>query len=321
MNTRRIAPGSTSQSVVVRFADSTTGLPLTGLTFGSAGLALSYRRTGAAVASITPVTQTASGAWASGGFAELSNGDYRVDVPDAAFVAGVADVKIAGTVTGGVMFGPAVELQYTFNESASAGILDEGVPQAVGSGTTTLRAATPFSADDSPNGRGIMVYGSTQGYWQGPEPITDYVNSTKVATHTAFAVTPTGTLAYKIVASPAPAAGGGSVNVASFDAGAITTAAFADGAITNAKVADGVLTAAKLASDTITAAKVATGTITAAKFAANAVDAAALATDAVTEITGAVTAALDAAVVDVNVKNINDIPVIGAGTGGNLWRA
>jgi hypothetical protein len=47
---------------------------------------------------ITLVTQTATGAWSSGGFAEISSslvpGVYRLDVPNAALAAGASDVTI-----------------------------------------------------------------------------------------------------------------------------------------------------------------------------------------------------------------------------------
>jgi hypothetical protein len=47
---------------------------------------------------ITLVTQTPTGAWTSGGFAEISSslvpGVYRLDVPNAAFSAGASDVTI-----------------------------------------------------------------------------------------------------------------------------------------------------------------------------------------------------------------------------------
>jgi hypothetical protein len=47
---------------------------------------------------ITLVTQTPTGAWASGGFAEIDSslvpGVYRLDVPNAAFAAGASDVTI-----------------------------------------------------------------------------------------------------------------------------------------------------------------------------------------------------------------------------------
>jgi len=86
-----IAPGSTSQSIELY-------LGVTGLTFATSGLAAYYVRNQAAPVAITLVTQTATGAWSSGGFAEISSslvpGVYRLDVPDAAFAAGASDVTI-----------------------------------------------------------------------------------------------------------------------------------------------------------------------------------------------------------------------------------
>jgi hypothetical protein len=86
-----IAPGSTSQSIELY-------LGATGLTFSTSGLAAYYVRNQAAPVAITLVTQTPTGAWTSGGFAEISSslvpGVYRLDVPDAAFAAGASDVTI-----------------------------------------------------------------------------------------------------------------------------------------------------------------------------------------------------------------------------------
>jgi hypothetical protein len=86
-----IAPASTSQSVELY-------LGATGLTFATSGLAAYFVRNREAPTPITLVTQTATGAWASGGFAEISSslvpGVYRLDVPDAAFAAGASDVTI-----------------------------------------------------------------------------------------------------------------------------------------------------------------------------------------------------------------------------------
>jgi hypothetical protein len=86
-----IAPGSTSQSVELY-------LGATGLTFSTSGLAAYYVRNQSAPVAITLVTQTATGAWSSGGFAEISSslvpGVYRLDVPNAAFAAGASDVTI-----------------------------------------------------------------------------------------------------------------------------------------------------------------------------------------------------------------------------------
>jgi hypothetical protein len=90
-STITIAPASTSQSIELY-------LGATGLTFATSGLAAYYVRNREAPTPITLVTQTATGAWASGGFAEISSslvpGVYRLDVPNAAFAAGASDVTI-----------------------------------------------------------------------------------------------------------------------------------------------------------------------------------------------------------------------------------
>jgi hypothetical protein len=90
-STITIAPASTSQSIELY-------LGATGLTYATSGLAAYYVRNQSAPVAITLVTQTPTGAWASGGFAEISSslvpGVYRLDVPNAAFAAGASDVTI-----------------------------------------------------------------------------------------------------------------------------------------------------------------------------------------------------------------------------------
>jgi hypothetical protein len=90
-STITIAPASTSQSIELY-------LGATGLTFATSGLAAYYVRNQSAPVAITLVTQTPTGTWASGGFAEISSslvpGVYRLDVPNAAFAAGASDVTI-----------------------------------------------------------------------------------------------------------------------------------------------------------------------------------------------------------------------------------
>jgi hypothetical protein len=86
-----IAPASTSQSIELY-------LGATGLVYNTSGLAAYYVRNQAAPVAITLVTQTPTGAWSSGGFAEIDSslvpGVYRLDVPNAAFAAGASDVTI-----------------------------------------------------------------------------------------------------------------------------------------------------------------------------------------------------------------------------------
>jgi hypothetical protein len=86
-----IAPASTSKSIHLY-------LGVTGLVHNTSGLQARYTRVGSNSVPITLVSQTSAGAWTSGGFAEIDAvnqpGLYRLDVPDAAFVAGVDRVTI-----------------------------------------------------------------------------------------------------------------------------------------------------------------------------------------------------------------------------------
>jgi hypothetical protein len=108
---KTITAGATDQTVTVKVIDNTTGLPVTGLAFNSSGIDLKYWRHGAnAVTSITEATQTANGAHADGGFVELGNGMYRLDLPDAAVAASATAVDVFGTITGYVVIGGTVNL-------------------------------------------------------------------------------------------------------------------------------------------------------------------------------------------------------------------
>jgi len=83
------------------------------------------------------------------------------------------------------------------------GITDQGTTAAAPTNTTVdLRAACPFSADSTPVGMTLGVYGSTQGYWQF-RTINAFTNTNKRCTVDGFTVTPTGTVTY-IVFGTAP---------------------------------------------------------------------------------------------------------------------
>jgi len=99
-----IYAGLTSQSIDVMIYDSssTTGAGLSGLVYNSSGLKAYYRigATGS-VTAITLATQTATGAWSSGGFAEVDatnmKGVYRLDVPNAvAATAAMVSIYLYG---------------------------------------------------------------------------------------------------------------------------------------------------------------------------------------------------------------------------------
>jgi hypothetical protein len=95
-NTITIAPASTSQSIELY-------LGATGLTASTAGLSARYNRTRTASVNIPLVARVIdgtapTGGWTAGGFAEVDSvnmpGVYRLDLPDAALLAGADDVTV-----------------------------------------------------------------------------------------------------------------------------------------------------------------------------------------------------------------------------------
>lgn len=101
---RPILGGSADVSTVIRIIDSTDGSPETGVVAATAGLALWYRREGATVVALTESDLLATdSAHADGGMIHLSDGLYRVDLPDLAVAAGAGGVTVGGTATGMVV--------------------------------------------------------------------------------------------------------------------------------------------------------------------------------------------------------------------------
>ena len=113
-----IVPGTTSQTFELY-------LGVTSLTYNTSGLSAYYIRNRSAPVQISLISQTPTGSWASGGFAEISSanapGLYRLDVPDAAFASGSDDVTIVvrgaagsnGAVVTCTLFNPSVNLLNT----------------------------------------------------------------------------------------------------------------------------------------------------------------------------------------------------------------
>ncbi len=107
--------GATSQSIELYIVDSTDGTPETGVLFNTAGIDLKYRRKDAAVVSITEAALTTpllTDTWETGGFLEIGNGVYRLDLPNAALAsaAGIDRVVVFGTVTGMVVLPVTIHL-------------------------------------------------------------------------------------------------------------------------------------------------------------------------------------------------------------------
>ncbi len=110
-----ITKGATSQSIELYIVDSTDGTPETGVLWNTAGIDLKYRRKDAVVVSITEAALTTpllTDTWETGGFLEIGNGVYRLDLPNAALTsaAGIDRVVVFGTVTGMVVLPVTIHL-------------------------------------------------------------------------------------------------------------------------------------------------------------------------------------------------------------------
>ncbi len=107
-----IVPGATNQSVIVHIMDSTDGTPETGVDYNTAGIDLWYWRPGAAKTSITEAALASlDAAHSDGGIEHIADGDYRLDLPDAAVASGVPWVAVGGTVTGMIVIGTVALLK------------------------------------------------------------------------------------------------------------------------------------------------------------------------------------------------------------------
>lgn len=100
---RLIQAGTADQSITFRALTSAgaTATPA----FGDAGIAITYKRdaTGAAT-TITPVTQTSTGAHTDGGLVHIGGGECRLDLPDAAVADGATRVTVTVNATAWVGF-------------------------------------------------------------------------------------------------------------------------------------------------------------------------------------------------------------------------
>lgn len=134
---RQIQKGSVDRSVDLYIIDSTDGTPEVGVLWNTAGMDLKYRRDLSAVVSITEATLAAlTTAHTDGGFLEIGNGVYRLDVPDAAWATGADHVTIFGTVTGMIVlpvtvqlveYDPEAALATPTNITAATGVVLSGV--------------------------------------------------------------------------------------------------------------------------------------------------------------------------------------------------
>jgi len=94
---RRITPGATDQSTIIRFLDDDQFTVEN--SNGPSDVSLWYRRDGGRKIPFGAKSLASlDAAHSDGGFKLISDGYYRVDVPDAAFASGAGGVMVGGTV-------------------------------------------------------------------------------------------------------------------------------------------------------------------------------------------------------------------------------
>ena len=118
MSSKPIAQGATNVSVEVDASNLADGTAATTVAHNTSGLTVQYwKGENGAVTSVTPVSQTSTGAHVDGGFVHKAGGRYRVDLPDAAFdTLGTVTVAVSGV--SGVKFGRAQVIVTAYDPTA-----------------------------------------------------------------------------------------------------------------------------------------------------------------------------------------------------------
>lgn len=106
-----IVAGTTDYSVEIKIIDSADGTPETAVEHDTPGIDLWYRREGAAISGIDEeALASLTTAHTDGGVEHISDGVYRLDLPDAAVASGADFVSFGGEVTGMIVIGGRVNL-------------------------------------------------------------------------------------------------------------------------------------------------------------------------------------------------------------------
>lgn len=203
---RPIKAGKTDVSVILTILDSTTGLRKTDVAYNSAGIALSYRREGATTTAITEATLANAGsAHSDGGFVHIGDGEYRLDLPDAACAAGVDGVLVHGAVTGGVIqaiYIPLVIIDFsaTVTSIPELGIIDIGTLQSADASGAVIRSGATF-ANDLIIGS-MFVATSGTGYGQSRIVYDNALTGDAIYVSPNWVTNPDNTTNYVLLASP-----------------------------------------------------------------------------------------------------------------------
>jgi hypothetical protein len=151
MAKQNIGIGSTGRSEYIYIIDSlsSTGLGKTGISFNTSGLNGHYIRNAGSATTISFASQTATGSWISGGWAEVDQirmpGIYRVDLPDAIFSSG-SDKAIV--YIKGVSNTIPVTLEYQLTAANPNTFTEASIANTVWTSATRTLSATGISAFD-----------------------------------------------------------------------------------------------------------------------------------------------------------------------------
>ena len=154
-----ITKGSTDRGVDIKILNL-DGTPNESVVYNTSGLALWYRRAGAAKTTITTATLAAlTTAHADGGFLHIDDGVYRLDVPDPAFATGANHVTFGGALTDCVVVGGRVKLidvnyedVVRFGLTSIPNVVTGNAGAIVTSGTGTAQLATTSGVVTDPSG-------------------------------------------------------------------------------------------------------------------------------------------------------------------------
>jgi hypothetical protein len=164
-----ILAGATSQTINIFIQNSsvTTGAGLTGLAYNSGSLTAYYTFPKTSPVAISLVTQTATGAYSSGGFVEIDStnnkGLYRLDIPNAAIASGngrfvtillqgatnmvpcVLEIELTAIDNQSVAFGLSIAKTTNitgFNDIAASAIVSSGAITTSGGAVSTVTNLT-----------------------------------------------------------------------------------------------------------------------------------------------------------------------------------
>jgi len=235
--TIQILGGSTSQTVRLFIQDTskTDGSGLTGLVHNTSGLTAYYSKgaTGTATA-ITLATQTAGGAWTSGGFVAVDGtnmpGVYRLDIPNAALDSEVETIVM---LRGAANMAPVLLRVMGGKAQANA---------------VTVADKTGYSLSTA------GVNGVTDGVWNAL--LSSYTTNGSFGARLIRSTNANNEVS--LTGGPTPHI---AADVHAFQAGVITTAAFAAGAITSGVIATDAIGSDELAASAVTKIQLGLGTL------------------------------------------------------------